>query len=88
MAVACEACLTLCSPSVRSCSPARIPSPLTPSAQYPAWVKSAAGGWWPAPKRWPVNTAVAAGVIGVVGYSLFSFSNAKMTTAKRLRGLE
>jgi len=41
---------------------------------YPEWVFSTSGGWWPHPKKWKRNTAIAlVGLFGVVGL-IFNYS--------------
>lgn len=45
---------------------------------YPKEVWSPAGGWWPYPKAWRANTAVAFGVIIGLCIPVFIFSERKM----------
>lgn len=54
-----------------------------PSYNYPKWVWSPTGGWWPHPAAWKRNTAVVGLGLLMVNIPIFFFSEAR--EVKKLR---
>lgn len=48
----------------------------TPSFNYPKWVWSPTGGWWPHPSAWRRNTFIVGLGLVLINIPVFLFSEA------------